>query len=250
MADRIFIEIKGLSKCYKNATEAAVDQVNLNIDKGEIFGLLGPNGAGKTTILSILCNQINATKGSVVIDGLPLKTDATDLKKIIGVVPQEIALYDNLTAFENLRFFGNMYGMRGKLLSNRIDDCMENFGLIKKRNNKINTFSGGMKRRVNLIAGILHKPKILFLDEPTVGIDVQSKTVIIEHLKQLNKEGTTILYTSHHMEEAEHFCTRIAILDQGKIIAKGTPVEMIKEQKNCNSLEDIFLRLTGRELRD
>ena len=250
MADRTFIEIKDLSKYYKNATEAAVDQINLNIDKGEIFGLLGPNGAGKTTTLSILCNQIPTTKGSVIIDGFSLKTNAADLKKIIGVVPQEIALYDNLTAFENLRFFGNMYGMHGKILNDRIDDCMENFGLIKKRNNKINTFSGGMKRRINLIAGILHKPKILFLDEPTVGIDVQSKTVIIEHLKQLNKEGTTILYTSHHMEEAEHFCTRIAIIDQGKIIAKGTPVEMIKEQKNCNSLEDIFLRLTGRELRD
>lgn len=250
MAEQTFIEIKDLSKWYKNATEAAVDQVKLNIDKGEIFGLLGPNGAGKTTILSILCNQINATKGSVVIDGLSLNVNSDKLKKIIGVVPQEIALYDNLTAFENLRFFGNMYGMRGKILNDRIDDCMENFGLTNKLGKKINTFSGGMKRRINLIAGILHKPKVLFLDEPTVGIDVQSKTVIIEHLKQLNKEGTTILYTSHHMDEAEHFCTRIAILDQGKIITEGVPAKIIEAQDGCNTLEEIFLHLTGRTLRD
>ena len=250
MNDQAFIEIKDLSKRYRNATEAAVDQMSLNINQGEIFGLLGPNGAGKTTTLSILCNQILATKGSVFIDGLSLKTNAGELKKIIGVVPQEIALYDKLTAAENLRFFGNMYGLKGKFLDNRIHDCMLLFGLEKKFNKKINTFSGGMKRRVNLIAGILHKPRILFLDEPTVGIDVQSKMVIIEHLKQLNKEGITILYTSHHMDEAEHFCTRIAIIDQGKIIAKGAPNKMIKAQNDCNTLEEIFLHLTGRKLRD
>ena len=250
MTEKAFIEIKELSKWYKNTTEAAVDQLELNIDEGEIFGLLGPNGAGKTTTLSILCNQIPATKGSVFINGFSLKTAAHELKKIIGVVPQEIALYDKLTAFENLRFFGNMYGLKGKVLNNRIHDCMENFGLAERFNKKINAFSGGMKRRVNLIAGILHKPKILFLDEPTVGIDVQSKNVIIEYLKQLNKEGTTILYTSHHMDEAEHFCTRIAIIDKGKIIAKGAPAAMIEAQPGCNTLEDIFLHLTGRKLRD
>ncbi|MCF6169789.1 MAG: ABC transporter ATP-binding protein [Bacteroidales bacterium] len=250
MAEQSFIEITGLTKWYKNTTVAAVDQLNLNIDEGEIFGLLGPNGAGKTTTLSILCNQIPFSGGDISINGFSLKRNAMELKKIIGVVPQEIALYDKLTAFENLRFFGNLYGLKGNFLKSRIADCMVNFGLEGKLNKKIDTFSGGMKRRVNLIAGILHKPRILFLDEPTVGIDVQSKTVIIDYLKELNKEGTTILYTSHHMDEAEHFCTRIAIIDQGKIIAKGAPSEMIKLQKGCESLEDIFLHLTGRKLRD
>ena len=250
MTEQAFIEIKGLVKWYKNSTEAAVDDLNLNIYEGEIFGLLGPNGAGKTTALSILCNQIPATKGDIFIHGASLKTHTDKIKKIMGVVPQEIALYEKLTAFENLRFFGNLYGLKGKLLKNRINDCMENFGLKGKLNQKINTFSGGMKRRVNLIAGILHKPKILFLDEPTVGIDVQSKTVIIDYLKKLNQEGTTILYTSHHMDEAEHFCTRIAIIDRGKIIAKGVAADMIKTQKDCETLEDIFLHLTGRKLRD
>jgi ABC-2 type transport system ATP-binding protein len=250
MTKQEFIEIKGLTKWYKNGTEAAVDQLDLNIDEGEIFGLLGPNGAGKTTTLSILCNQIPATGGEVSVNGFSLKTNATELKKIIGVVPQDIALYDKLTAFENLRFFGNLYGLKGIFLKDRIQDCMANFGLEGKLNKKIDTFSGGMKRRVNLIAGILHKPKVLFLDEPTVGIDVQSKTVIIDYLKQLNKEGTTILYTSHHMDEAEHFCTHIAIIDKGKIITKGKPAEMIKKQAGCETLEDIFLHLTGRKLRD
>lgn len=250
MKKAAFIEITGLTKRYKNATVTAVDQLDMRIHEGEIFGLLGPNGAGKTTCLSILCNQIPATSGTVVINEFPLKTQADNLKRTIGVVPQEIALYDKLTAFENLRFFGNMYGLKGSILKERIHICMKNFGLEHKINKKVNTFSGGMKRRLNLIAAILHKPKILFLDEPTVGIDVQSKTVIIDHLKQLNKEGITILYTSHHMDEAEHFCSRIAIIDQGKIIAKGVPKEMIKAQDGCTNLEDIFLYLTGRNLRD
>jgi len=245
-----FIEISGLTKWYKNATVAAVKKLNLRIHEGEIFGLLGPNGAGKTTCLSILCNQISATAGTVDINGFSLKTQADKLKRTIGVVPQEIALYDKLTAYENLRFFGNMYGLKGSVLKERIQVCMKNFGLEHKIHKTVDTFSGGMKRRVNLIAGILHKPKILFLDEPTVGIDVQSKTVIIDHLKQLNNEGITILYTSHHMDEAEHFCSRIAIIDHGKIIAIGVPKDMIKAQDGCTNLEDIFLYLTGRNLRD
>ncbi len=250
MDKEAFIRIKGLTKRYKNTVEPAVDGLDLNINKGEIFGLLGPNGAGKTTTLSILCNQIPATSGKVVISGLLLKTHNRELKKIIGVVPQEIALFEKLTAYENLRFFGNMYGLRGSELKSRILDCMRYFGLEGKADKKIETFSGGMKRRVNLIAGILHKPEVLFLDEPTVGIDVQSKTVIVDFLKQLNKEGATILYTSHHMDEAEHLCTHIAIIDKGKIITNGKPAELIKSEENCDTLEDIFLKLTGRKLRD
>ena len=246
-----FIEIKGLTKWYKQATEPAVNKLDLKIEKGSIFGLLGPNGAGKTTTISILCSQIKANSGKVIIAGNDLSTDTEKIKKIIGVVPQDIALYPNLSANENLKFFGNMYGLNGQKLKNLIRQNMHDFGLEHKLHNKINTFSGGMKRRVNLIAGILHKPQILFLDEPTVGIDVQSKNVILEHLQNLNRTGgTTIIYTSHLMEEAEHFCTQIGIIDKGKLIATGNPKAMIEEYKTCEKLEDIYLLLTGRSLRD
>jgi len=246
-----YIDIQNLTKRYKDSQVNAVDNLSLQINQNEIFGLLGPNGAGKTTTISILCNQIYANSGKVTIDGKLLHSDSERIKKIIGVVPQDIALYPKLTAAENLHFFGNMYGLSGIYLKNRIDECALQFGLESKLNKRISTFSGGMKRRVNLIAGLLHKPKILFLDEPTVGIDVQSKNMIIEHLKNLNKtEGTTIVYTSHMMDEAERFCTHIAVLDLGKIIAEGKPEDLIGRYKGCNNLEDIFLFLTGKNLRD
>ena len=251
MSEQAIIDIKGLTKRYKNADEEAVKDLQLTIRKGEIFGLLGPNGAGKTTTISILCNQITPDKGKIFIAGNELASENIIIKKIIGVVPQDIALYPQLTAYENLKFFGNMYGLSGKLLKERITHSVAAFGLEKKLHLKVSTYSGGMKRRINLIAGILHKPQILFLDEPTVGIDVQSKNVIIEHLQQLNeKEGTTIVYTSHLMDEAEKFCSRIAIIDMGKIVTKGSPASLIKEYPTCNNLEDIFLLLTGRRLRD
>lgn len=169
---------------------------------------------------------------------------------MIGVVPQDIALYPMLTARENLHFIGSMYGLAGKLLKERVNQGLSVFGLEKFANRRIQTYSGGMKRRINLIAGILHQPRVLFLDEPTVGIDVQSRTVIIEYLKQLNSEGTTIIYTSHYMEEAEILCSSIAIIDHGKIITQGRPSEMIGIQPGCDNLECIFLDLTGRKLRD
>ena len=205
----------------------------------------------KTTTISIICNQIAADSGKVVISGNDLNADKEKIKKIIGVVPQDIALYPNLTAFENLKFFGNMYGLKGSKLNDLIRQKMSDFGLEHKLDKKLRTFSGGMKRRVNLIAGLLHNPEILILDEPTVGIDVQSKHVILEHLQNLNKTlGTTIIYTSHLMEEAEYFCTHIGIIDEGKLIAEGNPKAMIDEYKTCDKLEDIYLLLTGRSLRD
>ena len=251
MTATAIIDIRNLTKRYKNADDAAIKELDLIINKGEIFGLLGPNGAGKTTTISILCNQIMADSGEVFIEGKNLMSDTENIKKIIGVVPQEIALYPKLTAYENLKFFGNMYGLKGRVLEERISSCITIFGLEKKLNKKIGTFSGGMKRRVNLVAGILHQPRILILDEPTVGIDVQSKNVIIEHLQQLNQnEGATIVYTSHLMDEAERFCTQIAILDMGVIVTEGKPKELKKRYPACNNLEDIFLLLTGRSLRD
>ena len=244
------VDINELTKVYKNATEPALKGLNLKIDEGEIFGLLGPNGAGKTTTISILCCQIKPTNGKVSIDNHHLENEQEKIKKIIGVVPQDIALYPQLTAFENLRFFGNMYGIEGNDLEKSLDEIITVFGLKKYLHQKLSSFSGGMKRRVNLVAGLLHSPKILFLDEPTVGIDVQSKNVILEYLKELNKKGVSIIYTSHHMEEAEQFCSKIAIIDKGQIIAKGIPGELISQYSSCNNLEDIFLHLTGRELRD
>lgn len=244
------IEIKNLSKRYKGSDEAALKDISLDIYPNEIFGLLGPNGAGKTTTISILCGLFKPTSGEVKIDGFDLHHDLDHIKRVIGVVPQDIALYPTLTALENLTFFGNMYGLKGKPLKDLILDRMSVFGLERFAKKKISSFSGGMKRRVNLIAGLLHNPKILFLDEPTAGIDVQSKIVILEFLEKINRDGTTIIYTSHYMEEAENLCTRVSIIDQGKIISTGNPKELVADHPEFKNLENLFLYLTGKGLRD
>jgi len=244
------IQIQQLSKKYKGAENFSVSNLDLNIEEGEIFGILGPNGAGKTTLISMLCSLIKPTSGTFTINGLNYSNNERELKQLIGIVPQEYSLYPSLTAYENLFYFGSMYGLKGQLLKNRINDYLEKLGLSDFSNKKIEVFSGGMKRRINLIASILHQPKILFLDEPTVGVDVQSKNVIIDHLKELNQTGTTILYTSHHLNEAEHFCKRVAIIDNGKIIVKGKPKELIANNENAHNLEDVFIAFTGKGLRD
>jgi len=250
MADKPIIEIRDLSKTYRGGDEPAIKSISLEIFPHEIFGLLGPNGAGKTTTISILCGLFPPSQGNVTIDGLDILSELNQIKQIIGVVPQDIALYPTLTAWENLTFFGNMYGLSGKDLRSRIREYMEIFCLEKFANRVLSKFSGGMKRRVNLIAGLLHKPKILFLDEPTVGIDVQSRIVILNYLKEINKKGTTIIYTSHYMEEAEHLCSRVAIMDRGTIISMGKPKELVAEHPEFKNLENIFIHLTGKELRD
>lgn len=244
------IHINQLYKQYKEADYFSVNDLSLQVNEKEIFGLLGPNGAGKTTLISMLCGLIKPTSGNFSIADFTYDKNATTIKKIIGVVPQEYALYPTLTAKENLMYFGSMFGLKGNDLSNKVDDALEHLGLLKFANKRIDTFSGGMKRRVNLIAGILHNPKVLFLDEPTVGVDVQSKNVIIDYLKALNQQGTTIIYTSHHLSEAQDFCTQIAIIDHGKIFAQGTPSDLISNTPNAHNLEDVFISLTGKELRD
>jgi ABC-2 type transport system ATP-binding protein len=244
------IHINQLYKKYKDADDFSVNNLNLLIEEKEIFGLLGPNGAGKTTLLSMLCGLIKPTSGNFTINGLSYDKNATEIKKTIGVVPQEYALYPTLTARENLLYFGSMYGLKGKVLKTKVDAALDHLGLLKFANKRIETFSGGMKRRINLIAGILHEPSVLFLDEPTVGVDVQSKNVIIDYLKELNSNGTTIIYTSHHLTEAQDFCSKIAIIDRGKIYAEGTPQGLIHETANAHNLEDVFISLTGKELRD
>jgi ABC-2 type transport system ATP-binding protein len=250
MSDSPIIEIRELTKYYKGNDEPAINNISLDIFNGEIFGLLGPNGAGKTTTISILCGLFAPTTGNVKIDGLDIRANLDQVKQIIGVVPQDVALYPTLTALENLRFFGNMFGLRGKKLDDRISQKLQFFGLEKVARKRVSNYSGGMKRRVNLIAGLLHEPKILFLDEPTVGIDVQSRIVILDYLKEINKAGTTIIYTSHYMEEAENLCSRVAIIDRGVIISIGNPKQLVSEHPEYKNLENLFIHLTGKGLRD
>ncbi len=250
MNSTAIIETHRLTKKFRQSSEVAVKEISFSIYQNEIFGLLGPNGAGKTTTISMLCGYFPPSSGEVIIDGINMASNSMAVKKIIGIVPQDIALYPTLTGRENLRFYGCMYGVFGKELERKIEEWLEKLGLQEAANRKLSTYSGGMKRRVNLIAGVLHSPRILFLDEPTVGVDVQSRNVIIQHLKELNKQGTTIVYTSHHMEEAESFCTRICIIDDGKILTGGAPADLISQHPGCKNLEDVFLNLTHRKLRD
>ena len=250
MNKKTIIRIEDLSKSYSCRSCPILNSIFLTIREKDIFGLLGPNGAGKTTTINILCGLLAPSRGQVSINGLSLTKNLGKIQQMIGVVPQKIALYPTLTATENLRFYGNMYGLKGTELRKRIQHYLHLLGLEKVAARKINTFSGGMKRRINLIAGILHEPKILFLDEPTVGIDVQSRKKILDYLRGLNANGTTIIYTSHYLDEAEKLCSHIAIIDYGKIITEGNPKELIKSRSEYTNLEDIFLHLTGRHLRD
>jgi ABC-2 type transport system ATP-binding protein len=206
----------------------AVRGVSFEIAKGEVFGLLGPNGAGKTTTISMLTGLLNPTDGQVKVDGKPLNQNANGLKSKIGFVPQELALYPTLSAYDNLIFFGRIYGLKGKVLRERVAHVLDIVGLADRAKDRIEDYSGGMKRRINIAAGLLHQPEILFLDEPTVGVDPQSRNAIFESVEKLNQEGLTILYTTHYMEEAERLCHRIAIMDFGKVIALDTPKNLIE----------------------
>ena len=244
------ISINNLVHRYKDAEQNAVDGILLEIKEGEIFGLLGPNGAGKTTTISILSGLLKPTQGKVFIHDFDIGQQSDEIKKVIGVVPQDVALYPTLTAKENLDFFGSMYGISKSTLKEKINHYLHLFGLENTGNKRVEQFSGGMKRRLNLIASLLHDPKILILDEPTASVDVQSRNMIIEFLRDLNKKGTTILYTSHYLEEAENLCTEIAIIDDGKIIIQGSPQQIIGSQPGFDNLETIFLKLTGKKLRD
>ncbi len=244
------IEVNNLKKTYSGALEPSLNGVSLAVEKGEVYGLLGPNGAGKTTLISILCGVVTPSEGEMRYNGASIAEKLEQLKQEIGVVPQDIALYSMLTAKENLEFYGGMYGIHGKELQSKISFWLEKFELSHAANRRIDTFSGGMKRRVNLIASVMHNPKLLFLDEPTVGVDVQSRTKIIEQLAELNKSGMTIIYTSHHLAEAEDFCNTIGIIDAGKIISTGSPKKLIEQTPNARDLEDVFLTLTNRKLRD
>lgn len=222
----LLVETKDLVKRYDKLV--AVDNMNFSIREGQIFGLLGPNGAGKSTTISMLSTYLPPTSGTATIDGLDIVSQAREVKKIIGYVPQDIALYPTLTALENLKFFGKVYGLRGDYLSRRCREMLDLVELWDRRGDRIEEFSGGMKRRVNMAAGLLHHPRFLLLDEPTVGVDPQSREHIFETIFKIRDSGTTILYTSHYMDEVELLCDFITIMDKGKTIAAGTLKELLK----------------------
>lgn len=243
------VKIKNLIKKYDKTI--AVDNISLDINEGEIFGFLGPNGAGKSTAINLICGLLKPNQGEIFIDGIDMERSKLEAKKRLGLVPQEIALFDTLTAQENISFFGKLAGLKGNLLKERTEEALELVGLSDKRKEMPKGFSGGMKRRLNIACAIVHHPRVIIMDEPTVGIDPQSRNHILESVKKLNGMGSTVIYTSHYMEEVEAICGRIAIIDHGKLIALGTRDELktlVSEEEKVviglsdasyNSLEEI-----------
>jgi len=229
------ISVSNLSKKYDS--QQALNGINFEIKEGEFFGLLGPNGAGKTTTISIMSAILEPSGGVVKIDGLDVASKSAECKRRIGVVPQEIALYNELSAYQNLLFWGSLYDVPKPELKKRIEKILKLFGLWDRKDDKVKTYSGGMKRRINIASALLHQPKVLFMDEPTVGIDPQSRNLIYEVIEKLHKDGMTIVYTTHYMEEAERFCDRIAIIDNGQIIAQGS----LNELKNSVAIKETIV---------
>lgn len=228
----------------------AVDDVSFAVKPGQLVGLLGPNGAGKTTTVSMIAGLVTPDSGDVTIAGARLDGDTHPAKHRIGLIPQELALYDELSARENLRFCGGLYGLKGDALESAMASALALVGLSDRARDAVSTFSGGMKRRLNLAAGLLHDPDILLLDEPTVGVDPQSRNAIFDNLETLKARGKTLLYTTHYMEEAERLADRIVVIDHGKVIADDTLAGLQESVAGAASLEAVFLSLTGRSLRD
>lgn len=243
------VKIENLVKKFGDFT--AVDKINLDIKEGEIYGLLGPNGAGKSTTINMICGLLKPTEGSILILGKDNIKEDIFAKKNIGVVPQDIAIYEELSAYDNVKFFAGLYDLSGSVLKERVNEALEFVGLLDKAKSRPGDFSGGMKRRLNIACAIAHRPKLIIMDEPTVGIDPQSRNHILKSVKKLNEMGSTIIYTSHYMEEVEEICTRIGIIDHGKVVAEGTKeklkslitetrtVEIIVQNINDAAVEEI-----------
>ena len=246
------LEIRRLRKAYKDLV--AVNDISFSVHAGELVGLLGPNGAGKTTTVSMICGLVTPDQGQVLVNGEGLTGDIDPKKRRIGLVPQDLALYDELSAKANLQFFGSLFDMSGAALERAIGATLELVGLADRARDLVRTYSGGMKRRLNLAAGLLHDPDIVLLDEPTVGVDPQSRNAIFDNLEELKRRGKALLYTTHYMEEAERLADRIVVIDHGRVVADDTLAGMqARVPGNAGerpTLEAVFLSLTGRSLRD
>ncbi len=244
------IEIRDLNKKFPNAEFYSLQGMNLSFPKGEISGLLGPNGAGKTTTISIMCGLVQADSGHVQVLGMDVAHNAGSILKKTGIVPQQVALYPLLSARENLNYIGSLYQIPQKVRKEKIAYFLERFGLTANADKQVRHYSGGMKRRCNIIASLLHEPELLILDEPTAGVDIHSRTMILDFLLEYNAAGNTILYTSHLLEEAERLCKNVAIVDGGKCIVQDN-IDALKEQvPGIHNLEELFLHYTGRTLRE
>jgi ABC-2 type transport system ATP-binding protein len=241
------LEGRGLRKRFRDVV--AVDGVSVALESGRILGLLGPNGAGKTTTVAMLAGLTTPDAGEVLVGGRPLAGDCDPAKRRLGLVPQDLALYEELSARDNLRFFGGLYGLTGDALETALAAALELVGLADRARARVGTYSGGMKRRLNLAAGLLHDPDVVLLDEPTVGVDPQSRNAIFDNLEALRRRGKALLYTTHYMEEAERLADRVVIVDHGRVVADDTPAGLARAH-GAASLEKVFLALTGRSLRD
>ncbi|MEG2291067.1 MAG: ABC transporter ATP-binding protein [Clostridium sp.] len=244
------LEVKGLKKSF--GEKQVVRGITFDAYEGEVIGFLGPNGAGKSTSINMICTILDNDGGYILFNGKDIRESEEVFKKQLGLVPQDIALFSDISAYENVKFFASLYGLRRNELKTCVKEALEYVGLWDRKDDYPDSFSGGMKRRLNIACSIAHRPKILILDEPTVGIDPQSRNSILEVTKKLRDEGTTVIYVSHYMEEVESICSRLIIVDEGVIIEEGDKEEIKKKykEKGLNSLEEIFLYLTGKELRD
>lgn len=244
------IEITDLHKHYRGAFSPALDGLSFTAVKNSIVGLLGPNGAGKTTSINILCGLVKPDSGRAMIFGRDCVRDKLEIRAMIGVVPQQIALFQELSGWENLMYIGRLNGLKDEVIRKRGAVLLERLGLEKHGDKRVGRYSGGMKRRANIIASLLHEPEMIILDEPTAGVDVQSRAMILSFLQDYRAQGKTILYTSHLLEEAEQLCDEVVIVDEGKFITSGAPADMIVHTPDCRRLEDVFLHYTGHSVRD
>ncbi len=235
---------------YPGSRVNALNGLSFEVNKGEVFGLLGPNGAGKTTALSIVSTLIKPQTGNVTLCNMDVSGQAAGVRRAIGFVPQEIALYPSFTIKENLKYFGRLCGLRGRMLRGRTAECLDTVDLADRGDILVKHTSSGMKRRANIAAALMHSPQILLLDEPTVGVDTQTRKLIFEKLRQLKAAGMTMIYTTHYMEDAEQLCDRIIIIDKGEVVAEGPPGKLIEDLPGCENLEDLFLSMTGKNIRD
>jgi len=243
------LEINELSFRYPQQAKDCLTHLSLQVEAGERFGLFGPNGAGKTTLMHLLSGLVSFTEGSIKLAGHELKHKDRSINNLFGFVPQDFSFYQELSPVENLHFFGAWSGLSKQKIKTRTEELLETLNLTDVKDKPVSKFSGGMKRRVNLAIGVINKPSILFLDEPTVGVDIQTRHAIIDYLKQLNQNGTTLFYTSHQLHEAESLCTKIALMDEGRLIACDTLSNLLLKH-NALNLEELFLTLTGKAYRD